>query len=37
MVPITKLQGITISKHPESQELVLHIQNEHDLRIKSDK
>ena len=36
-IPITKLGGLTVSKDPESSELVIHVINEHDLRIKCNK
>lgn len=36
-IPLDKLQGVTMSKHPESQEIVIHIQTEHDLRVKSER
>jgi len=36
-VSISKLAGLTVSKDPESSELVIHVINEHDIRIKSNK
>lgn len=34
---IKQLSGMTVSKDPESSELVIHVKKEHDLRLKSQK
>ena len=36
-VAISKLAGLTVSKDPQSSELVIHVINEADIRIKSNK
>jgi hypothetical protein len=36
-IQIKRLAGLTVSKDPDSNELVIHVLNEHDLRLKSNK
>lgn len=34
-IEMEKLAGLTMSKHQDSQEIVIHVQGEHDVRLKS--
>lgn len=36
-IPIARLAAITVSKDPDSSEMVIHVAGEHDLRLKSSK
>ena len=36
-VPLEKVHGITVSLHKESKEFVIHILEDEDLRLKTDK
>ena len=36
-IQMKRLAGLTVSKDPDSNELVIHVLNEHDLRLKSNK
>ena len=36
-VPLSKVSGMTLSKDPKSNEMVIHVAGECDFRIKADK
>lgn len=36
-IPISRLAGITLSRHPTSVEFVIHVTGEHDYRVKSER
>ena len=36
-ISIMQIAGLTVSKDPESSEMVVHVRMEHDLRLKSPK
>jgi hypothetical protein len=36
-IPINKLIGITLSRHPTSDEFVIHVSGEHDYRLKTER